>query len=117
MAIHASASLILKDIIEQSNALKIHEKRSLGEDFYEIVFYNIDIDKWNKLFTDILGPAIKPAGVRPAKKDFYLTKDYGSIRDDQTIFKKEFDGFSVVAMFWPWQDNTHTTLKLYLIKR
>ena len=45
MPIYASSDLILKEIIEQCSALGIHEKRNLSEDFYEIVFYNIDIDK------------------------------------------------------------------------
>ena len=33
------------------------------------------------------------------------------------IFKKDFADLSVIAMFWPWSDGTHTTLKVALLKK
>ena len=109
--------MTLKEIIEKCNILSVHDKRIISDEYNELVFYNKEIDKWNKIFVDILGPAIKPAGVEPTKDDLQLTKDYGGIYDNQTLFKKEFDDVIVIAMFWPWGDDTHTTLKIALFKK
>ena len=107
---------MLKEIIEKFGALNVYERRSISDEYCELVFYSKDIDEWNKVFTEIFGQAIKPTGARPTKDDLRLTDDYGGVQNNQTLFKKEFDGATVIAMFWPWQDKTFTTLKLSLLK-
>lgn len=107
----------LKEIIEKCSMLSVYEKRCITDEYNEVVFYNKEIDEWNKVFADILGPAIKPTGVKPTKDDIHVTKDYGGIWINQTLFKKEFDDVTVIAMFWPWQDDIRTTLKMALIKK
>jgi hypothetical protein len=107
----------LKQIIERFNNLAIYEQRYLSDDYDELVFFNKEIAEWMGIFTDILGPAIKPKGVKPTQTDLLLTKDYGGILDNQTLFKKKFDDVTVFAMFWPWQDNVHTTLKVVFLKK
>jgi len=109
--------MTLKQIIERFGTLSIYEERRISNEFCELVFHNEDTDEWNKIFADILGYAIKPAGIEPTEDDQYLTKDYGGIMFDQTLFKKEFDDVTVIAMFWPWQDGIHTTLKMVLLKK
>ncbi len=110
-------NMTLKEIIEKCGSLGIVEVRSAGEDSYELVFFARETEQWNKLLSDILGPAIKPKGVKPTREDNNLTKDHGGIFTDQTLFKKDFDDATVLAMFWPWQDHIHTTLNLVLIKK
>jgi hypothetical protein len=109
--------MTLKEIINKCDTLSIHEERCLNDEFCELVFYTKETDEWNRVFADILGPAIKPAGAKPTEDDQYLTKDYGGIWDHQTLFKKEFDGVTVIAMFWPWQDGIHTTAKMALTRK
>lgn len=109
--------MTLNEIIKKCDTLSISEMRRNSDEFCELVFYNKDIDEWNTIFADILGHAIKPAGIEPTKDDQYLTKDYGGTWFDQTVFKKEFDDVTVIAMFWPWQDGIHTTLKMALLKK
>ena len=107
--------MTLREIIEKCSTLSVHEERCITDEYGELVFYNREIDEWKKILADIFGPAIKPAGVKPTKHDLNLTNDYGGIRVDQTLFKKEFDDYTVIAMFWPWGNNTHTTLKMALL--
>jgi hypothetical protein len=109
--------MTLKEIIEKFSALGISEERHSDAEYDERVFYSKEIDNWNKVLTDILGPAIKPAGVKPTKEDLQLTEAYGGIYDNQTLFKKEFEGVCVMAMFWTWQDKVHTTLKMVLLRK
>ena len=107
---------ILKDIIGKCSGLNIDEKRSIADDYVEIVFLNKEIGAWRKVLTDTLGPEIKPAGVEPTESELDLTKDFGGIRGNQTLFKKAFDDVIVIAILWPWQDGVRTTLKIALFK-
>jgi hypothetical protein len=107
--------MTLREIVEKCSILSVCEKRCITDEYGELVLYNREIDEWNKILADIFGPAIKPAGVKPTKDDLHLTKDYGGIWVDQTLFQKDFDDVTVIAMFWPWKDNIHTTLKMALL--
>ena len=109
--------MTIKKIIERCNNLDVSEQRSMSDEYCELVFFNKEIEEWNNVFTEILGPAKKPAGAEPTQEDDVLTEEYGGIFTNQTLFKKDFDDFTIVAMFWPWQDGTHTTLKVAFIKR
>jgi len=104
--------MTLKEIIEKCNTLAVREKRSVTDEYCELVFYSKDTDEWDKVFTEIFGKAVKPSGTKPTKEDLRLTENYGGIHANQTLYKKEADNTTIIAMFWPWQDNSNTTLKL-----
>lgn len=109
--------MTLREIIERCRMLGVDEERRDSDAYHELVFYKEEIDEWNKVLADILGPAIKPAGAKPSKDHRRLTKEYGGIWAGQTLFKKDFDDVTVIAMFWPWQDRTHVTLKMALLEK
>jgi len=50
---------------------------------------------------EIMGPAIKPYRKRPSREHDKLTKPYGGIRSDQTLYKKEFDKYVLIATMSP----------------
>lgn len=106
-----------KDIIAKCSNLDISEQRSTAEDYSELVFFNKEQEEWNRILTEILGEAKKPAGKDPSEEDDSLTEEYGGIFTNQTLFQKDFDTVTVIAMVWPWQDGVHTTLKVAVIKR
>lgn len=109
--------MTLQEIIERCRMLGVDEERCNSDKYSEFVFYKEELDEWNKIFSDVLGPAIKPAGKKPARDHKRLTKDYGGIWADQTLFMKEFEDVTVIAMFWPWQDGIHATLKMALLEK
>ena len=106
--------MTLEDISKRYSHLNICEKRASTAEYCELVFYSKETDDWNKVIASFLGPPIKTAGVKPSKHDMHLTEEFGGISDNQTLFS---DGTSIIAMFWPWQDAAHTTLKLALLKK
>lgn len=108
--------MTLKDILSKISHLNINKKRTISDEYSELVFLNKDIDELYKIFADIFGEPEKKQGVKPSKDILLLTKDYGGIWQDQTLFKKEDAQNIIIAMFWPWQDNMHTTLKMAAIK-
>ena len=109
--------MILKEVVEKCSKLGVDEQRCVSDEYVELVFFNKEIEQWNGMLTDALGPAVKPAGTQPTEGDLHLTKDYGGIHDNQTLFKKDFGDAIAIAMLWPWQDETHTTLKIALLKK
>ena len=109
--------MTLEEISERYKNLNICEKRAETAEYCELVFYNKETDDWNKVIASSFGPSIKSAKVKPTKQDVLLTEEFGGICDNQTLFKKEADGAVAIAMFWPWQDDVHTTLKIALLKK
>lgn len=107
----------LQEIIDRLGISHVHEVRHITDEYGELVVDNKDIEEWNRRFSDILGSPIKPAGVRPSKDDLNLTKNYGGIWASQTLFKKEYDDFTLIAMYWPWQDGAHVTVKMAHLRR
>ena len=110
-------SITLKEILEKCRKLRIDQERSITDEYAEVTFYSSDTDEWIKMFVDIVGPAIKPKGEKPTQEDLELTKEYGGICDNQTLFKKEYDDVNVIVMFWPWQNGATTTLKIMFLKK
>ncbi|MFZ5571988.1 MAG: hypothetical protein ACOZF0_16435 [Thermodesulfobacteriota bacterium] len=107
--------MTLQEILDRCGKLKIHEIRSENEEYYEIVIYNAEMEEWHRLFTGLLGPARKPEGVEPTDADLDLTRSSGGIRANQTLFESVFSNGTIIAKFWPWEDNIHTTLKMALL--
>jgi len=109
MTIHA--------IMERCKSLQIEEQRAFSDEYSELVFFNKETDQWQSTFTELLGVPLKPHGIKPSKEMKKLTEEYGGIAKDQTLFKKEYDSCTMLAMFWPWQDTIHTTLKIVALQK
>ncbi len=107
--------MTLNEIISCCNEFTIHEKRCVTDEFIELVFPNAEIGEWQRVLTAFLGPPSKPEGQEPSEKDMALTANTGGIRIDQTLYENEFEEGVIIAKFWPWQDNVHTTLRMALL--
>ncbi len=106
----------IKDMINSYGNLEIFEQRCISDEYAEIIFLKKDVDKWTEVLADLLGSAVKPAGVKPTEEDLQFTEHHGGIRINQTQYRKDFNGVTVIAMLWPWQDDVHITLKMILFK-
>lgn len=107
----------MKEIMERFGKLSVYENRLAGDDYCELVFFTKDTPEWEKVLTDILGSGIKPPQTPLGKEDVRLAAEYGGVHSGQTFFKKEIDSSVVIAMFWPWQDAEHTTLKIAFTRK
>ncbi len=107
----------LREITDCCGHLDIYEKRMDSEDFFELVFYNKDLDEWNRILSAFLDAPVKPVGQLPSEKDLSLTQNTGGIRIEQTLFEKAFEGCTVIAKFWPWKNNQYTTLRMALLNQ
>lgn len=109
--------MTLKEIFDHCRRLPICERRDETEEYVEFVFYSKDITQWDTLFGSFLGPVLKAAGIKPSPEVTRLTEKFGGIWDDQTVFRKDFGTETIIAMFWPWKDQKHTTLKMFMVKK
>ena len=107
----------VRDVLQRCSHLKIEEKNDISKDYAERVFLKEDFQEWEKVLTDLLGPAVKRAGEKTTQAFSQLTIDYGGLLDDQILYYKQFKDTSLIAMFWPWKDNNQVTLKIACIKK
>lgn len=105
----------LNKIISKFGHLTVTEERCVTDEFVDLVFLNSDLPSWYEILSDALGLPVKPQGKMPSAKDLELTSNTGGIRIEQTLFEKEFEEGTVIAKFWPWQDDRHTTLRMALL--
>ena len=110
-------SLQLRQITDCFSSLNVVEKRCLNDEFVELVFSNKELDEWYRIVSAFLGAPTKPQGKEPSEQDLKITSATGGIRLDQTLFEHEFENGTIVAKFWPWQDNAHITLKMALLMK
>lgn len=108
--------MTVKDILEKCKALRVQENRTASGDYAELVLFTKDMKEWSGLFDELFGPAKKPAGKKPSGDDESVTRPYGGIFDNQVLYRKDDGGASFIAMFWPWQNGTSTTLKIACLK-
>ena len=106
----------INDILQRCGHLTIKGGCDISEDYVEREILAKEIDQWEKILTEILGPPAKKAGEETTPSFFNLTIGYGGLLDDQTLFYKKFDERSMIAMFWPWKDKSQVTLKIACFK-
>lgn len=107
--------MTLNDIFSGLRHLEVYQTRNRSDEYVEIVFLNRDHQEWHRILTEKLGVPRKPAGAEPSVSDERITSGTGGIRANQTLFEKSFGDVTVIAKFWPWEDQVHTTLKMALL--
>lgn len=64
------------------------------------------------LVTELMGPAVKPAGQTAWWKNWFdpFYRSVGGIQREQTLFQKKIgDGVSLYCAFWPWASEPKRT--------
>jgi hypothetical protein len=103
----------LPGLLVDVSSLAVDEKRRWADEAVEIIGLTAEWKGWNQRLESFLGPAQKPAGKKPSPEQERRAEPGGGIRKDQIYFERSIEGRTVVALVWPWGDNTHFTLKLY----
>ena len=107
--------MILNDVLEKCSQMTINQTRSTSDEYVELVFYTKDLVAWDQILTDTLGSPVKTPKQKAEKDDSRITEQFGGVWAGQTLFKKDNEDSTIIAMLWPWGDNVHTTLKLALL--
>ena len=110
----------LIEIITKISHLEYAQKKyhvdKHGE-YAQLVFSNSQIEDWLVSITELMGDPLKTAG-EPVTDDIIdLTEDFGEIFDHQTLFYRKIGDQRMIAMFWPWNNQESTTLKLMILNK
>ena len=109
--------MVIKEIIESCKGFEVYQQRMVSDNYAEIVMYTEEISKWAAIFNEIFGDPVSLAGSNPTAEDMQITKEYGGIFTDQTLYKKDFPDSTIIAMFWPWQDGKRITVKVAILAK
>lgn len=107
---------MINDILKMAGELEIHETRSEGPEYHEMVVYAKDLGAWEKIFMEALGLAVKPSGSKATDEHLLITEEFGGIEKTQTLYVKKSDLGATLIMLWPWQDKERVTVKMVFIK-
>jgi len=107
----------LKEISDRIQNLPIDQKRSGTDSYIEIVILNEKMSEWMTFLEKQLGAPAKSSSQKPTREQETLAEPNGGISKGQTLFKKELENGLIVAMLWPWQDEKHTTLKIFTAEK
>jgi hypothetical protein len=109
------ARMTLDEIIVLAGNLDVHERRSVSEEYCELVFFGKDVDRWHDVLVSALGEPRKPAGKAPTKGDLDITRSTGGIWINQILYEKDFGEQTIIAKIWPWSDASYMTLKMAVL--
>ncbi len=107
--------MTISDFMTLFEKLGPFDLREADSQHADLVVENDQLDAWINLLDQHLGSPLKKTGEAvnfDAKK---LTKAFGGIQKNQTLYVKSYETHHLMAMLWPWQNNRHTTLKLFHI--
>jgi hypothetical protein len=105
----------LSVVIQTFNNMNVYENRYNSEHYCELVFFSKDSSLWVDSLSTHFGPPQKPSGKAPSHEEIDLAEPFGGIRKNQTLFVKKDDMRTVIAMFWPWSDGAHITLRIAVV--
>ena len=85
--------MTLEKIIEKCRESRIIQERCRDDSYFEFVVLFRDLEEWNSIFTQFFGPPCKAAGREPEKESLDLTRNFGSLRPEQILYKKELEKY------------------------
>ncbi|MDD4980907.1 MAG: hypothetical protein PHC54_06560 [Candidatus Omnitrophica bacterium] len=97
-----------KEARKEINSINFDTLRTDDKDYLEAVLVKEEIDKLKERLKKIFGDP--QAEISPKMED--TVKGFGGIMRGQTLYFWNEGQSALFAMLWPWQDGSHTTLKM-----
>ncbi len=104
--------MTLEEIVKSAADIEVVEDRGGDAQYVELVFNTKDTGRWDAVLSRFLGPAVKKPGNKPSDPHSALTRPFGGVYKDQTLYHHKSATDEIIAMFWPWQNGQQVTLKL-----
>lgn len=104
--------LTYNQLLQEVEKIPVVESRIESKVLKEFVVKSDFITQLHLSFQDFFGPDFKAPGELPSFEDKKRSAALGGIREDQTLYYSEKDGYSHCAMLWPWVDGRRYTVKI-----
>lgn len=106
----------LDEIMKAAADIPVFEDRGASATYVELVFETTELSQWDAVLSKFLGAAAKTAGSKPSNDHSALTRPFGGVYKDQTLYYLKSSDTEIIAMFWPWQNGQQITLKLAKVR-
>jgi hypothetical protein len=100
------------ELLSEVDRLKCAEKRAKTDCYLEAVVTQTECQPLAAILGVYFGTPLKPAGAMPSGDAGRYSKPYGGVRRDQTMYYRKSEGFTDVALLWPWGDGNSVTVKI-----
>lgn len=100
-------------LLEEIKKHPLQELRAHSENYFEAVVSMTKLVDVEGVLVSYFGVPLKPASLPPSSNANRLSKPYGGIRREQTMYFREREGGSEIAFLWPWGCRTLVTLKIF----
>lgn len=105
------------ELKEQVKNFRLTALRSEEETYFEAVIQNELVQELAGKLKVYLGAAVFTGGEKLADNVKKIINQFGGINPGQTLYLLQENDTVILAMFWPWQDRLHTTLKMALLTK
>lgn len=103
------------ELLQQIKKIDLKELRTDTADFLEFVAGTDVMDGVHAVLKMYFGAVFRHLKEKLPKQAAECVEEYGGVRDNQTLYYVERDGYSHYAMIWPWGNETCATVKLFRI--
>lgn len=83
-----------------------------NDTYFEAVVGHTRLEDIIRVLESIFGAPAWPSTNKLLKDIERLIKNVGGLREGQTLYFLNKDGYSAFAMLWPWQDGERITIKI-----
>ena len=104
--------MIFNELVTRLKKIPFDEIRKEYQGYFEFVISTHYLVHLYPILEGYYGVPFKPAGIQPSDKAASVTKNYGGIQKQQTLYYKNQDGVTDCAMIWPWNDGSRSTVKM-----
>ena len=100
------------ELLTKIEKIPVAESRIDSAKIKEFVIKSDFVTELHLVFQDFFGEDFKAPGEDPSPVDKRRAAPLGGIREDQTLYYLEKEGYSHCAMLWPWNDGRRYTVKI-----
>ncbi len=104
--------MIFQEILCAVQKLRCAEKRAQTERYLEVVIPQEILSQLKDLLAAYFGLPLKADGQPSSAAANSLSKPYGGIQKNQTLYFRENETIHEMALLWPWASGAFTTVKL-----
>jgi hypothetical protein len=107
------AAVEFNDLKNAIKGIMIETLRVDGENNFEAVIAQKEIEKLTKILEKFFGPPVFPEKKSLSPQISKLIEGFGGILPGQTMYFWDQGKEIIFTMLWPWRDGQHTTLRIF----
>ena len=101
-----------EELVTAVKQIRLQELRDASETYFEAVVNKAELPELEKVCEALMGAPFKHAGASSGWDASRISKPYGGIRAEQTMYLHRDPSGDTIAFLWPWGCGTKVTLKV-----